>query len=68
MFELRIDDLVPGSKLAKEMVSGQKFIASNLKALCETGRPAFTGWMVGLLGPLFARFAKKSQPIEHWPL
>lgn len=67
-FELRIDDLVPGSKLAKEMVSSQGFIAGNLKALCETGRPAFTGRMVGLLGPVFARLAKKSQAVEHWPL
>lgn len=67
-FELRIDDLVPGSKLAKEMIGGQKFISSNLKSLCETGKPAFTGKMVGLLGPVFTRFAKKSQAIEHWPL
>lgn len=67
-FELRIDDLVPGSKLAKEMVSSQGFIASNLKSLCETGKPAFTGRMVGLMGPIFTRFAKKSQAVENWPL
>lgn len=67
-FELRIDDLVPGSKLAKQMVSGQGFIANNLKSICERGKPAFTGKMVGLLGPIFARFAKKSQSVENWPL
>ena len=67
-FELRIDDLVPGSKLAKEMVSSQGFIASNLKSLCETGKPAFTGRMVGLLGPIFTLFAKKSQAADNWPL
>ncbi|MEM7734141.1 MAG: SRPBCC domain-containing protein [Pseudomonadota bacterium] len=67
-FELRIDDLVPGSKLAKEMVGGQSFIAGNLKSICETGKPAFTGRMVGLLGPIFARFAKKSQAVGNWPL
>ncbi|MEO1687966.1 MAG: SRPBCC domain-containing protein [Pseudomonadota bacterium] len=67
-FELRIDDMVPGSKLAKEMMSSQGFIAGNLKALCETGRPAFTGRMVRLLGPIFARFAKKSQAVANWPL
>lgn len=67
-FELRIDGLVPGSKLAKEMVSSQGFIASNLKSICETGKPAFTGKMVGLLGPIFTRLAKKSQAIENWPL
>ncbi len=67
-FELRIDDMVPGSKLAKEMVSSQGFIAGNLKALCETGKPAFSGRMVGLLGPIFVRLAKKKQAVEHWPL
>lgn len=67
-FELRIDNMVPGSKLAKEMVSSQGFIASNLKALCETGRPAFTGRIVGIMGPIFTRFAKKSQAVENWPL
>lgn len=67
-FELRIDDLVPGSKLAKEMVSSQGFIASNLKSLCETGKPAFTGRMVGLMGPIFTRLAKKTQAVENWPL
>ena len=67
-FELRIDDMVPGSKLAKEMKSSQGFITSNLKALCETGKPAFTGRMVGLLVPIFTRFAKASQNVAHWPL
>ena len=67
-FELRIDNMVPGSKLAKEMVSSQGFIASNLKALCETGRPAFTGRMVGLLSPIFMMFTKKSQAVKNWPL
>ncbi|MEL7281799.1 MAG: SRPBCC domain-containing protein [Pseudomonadota bacterium] len=67
-FELRIDNMVPGSKLAKEMVSSQGFIASNLKSLCETGRPAFTGRMVGLMSPIFMMFSKKSQAAENWPL
>lgn len=67
-FELRIDNMVPGSKLAKEMVSSQGFIASNLKSICESGKPAFTGRMVGMLGPIFTRLAKKSQAVENWPL
>ncbi|WBU61548.1 hypothetical protein [Paracoccus albus] len=60
--------MVPGSKLAKEMESSQGFIAKNLKSICETGKPAFSGRMVGLLGPVFTRFAKKSQAAENWPL
>lgn len=67
-FELVIDGAVPGSKLEKEMLSAQSFIGGNLKALAETGRPAFSGRMVGLLSPLFGMLAKKSQRIENWPL
>lgn len=67
-FELVIERSVPGSKLEKEMLSAQGFIASNLKSLAERGRPAFTGRLVGLLGPVFAALAKQSQRVEHWPL
>ncbi len=67
-FELRIDNLIPGSKLAKQMISGQGFIAANLKSLCESGKPAFSGRMVVLLGPVLSRVAGKSQAIENWPL
>lgn len=67
-FELVIENAVADSKLEKEMLSAQGFIASNLKALAETGRPAFSGRMVGLLSPVFGLLAKKAQRIENWPL
>ncbi|MEM6310884.1 MAG: SRPBCC domain-containing protein [Pseudomonadota bacterium] len=67
-FELRIENIVPGSKLGKEMVGSQGFIASNLKSLCETGKPAFTGRMVTLLGPIMTAMSKKSQAVANWPL
>ncbi len=67
-FELRIDDLVPGSKLAKEMVGSQGFIATNFKSICETGKPSFTGRMVVVMGPVFTLFAKKKQRVENHPL
>ena len=67
-FELIIENAVAGSELLKQMIGGQKFIASNLKALCETGKPAFTGRVVGWMAPVIAMVAKKSQRIEHWPL
>ena len=67
-FSLIITDAVEGSKLHKEMVSGQGYIASNLKAMAETGKPAFTGRMVTLLSPMIGLFAKKKQRIENWPL
>lgn len=67
-FELVIENAVEGSKLLKEMKGAQAFIASNLKAIAETGKPAFTGKMVTLLSPIFGLIAKKSQRIENWPL
>ncbi|MBT0956679.1 SRPBCC domain-containing protein [Alphaproteobacteria bacterium KMM 3653] len=67
-FDLVIENAVEGSKLMKEMVGAQGFIAGNLKALCERGRPAFSGRMVGLLSPVFGMFLKKGQRVEHWPL
>ena len=67
-FSLIITEALEGGKLHKEMLSSQGFIAANLKALAETGKPAFTGRMVGVLAPIFGMFAKKSQQIENWPL
>lgn len=67
-FCLTIENALEGGKLIKEMASSQSFIGSNLKALCETGKPAFTGRMVRVLSPLFGALAKKEQRIEHWPL
>lgn len=67
-FTLTIENAIEGGKLYKEMVGAQKFIAGNLKAIAETGRPAFSGRMVGVLSPVFGMLAKKSQRIEHWPL
>jgi len=67
-FDLIITDAIAGTKLHKEMLGAQKFISSNLKAMAETGKPALTGQIVGMLGPLFALIAKKKQRIENWPL
>ena len=67
-FCLTIENAIEGGKLFKEMAGAQGFIGSNLKALCETGKPAFTGRMVGVLSPIFGMMAKKQQRIENWPL
>ncbi len=67
-FTLTIENAIAGGKLIKEMASAQGFIGTNLKALCETGKPAFSGRMVGLLSPIFGLLAKKNQGIENWPL
>jgi len=36
--------------------------------MVETGKPAFSGRMVGLLLPDFGMLAKKEQALEHWPI
>ena len=67
-FSLIITDGVEGSKLLKEMIGGQKFISHSLKAVVETGKPAFSGRMDGILGPIFGMLSKKQQRNENWPL
>ena len=67
-FELMIENAVEGSKLFKEVKGGQAFISGNLKALCETGKPAISGRMVTLLSPIFGLISPKVRRIENWPL
>ncbi|NQY39632.1 MAG: SRPBCC domain-containing protein [Henriciella sp.] len=67
-FDLIIERAIEGSDLHKQMIGGQEFIAKNLKSIAETGKPAFSGTMVTLMGPMMGLFAKKEQRIEHWPL
>ena len=67
-FTLTIGNAIEGGKLIKEMLGAQGFIAENLKAVCETNKPAFSGRMVGMFGPVFGLLAKKKQRIENWPL
>ena len=67
-FDLILENAIEGSKLQKEMLGAQGFISKNLKAMAETGKPAFTGKMVGLMSPIMALIAKSEQKVEHWPL
>ena len=67
-FDLIIENAIEGSKLHKEMLGAQGFISKNLKAMAETGKPAFTGKLVGLMSPVMALISKSEQKIEHWPL
>lgn len=67
-FDLIIENAIEGSALHKQMVSGQVFIAKNLKKLAETGKPAFSGTMVTVMSPLVGLLAKPEQRIELWPL
>lgn len=67
-FDLVIENAIAGSKLHKEMLGAQGFISSNIQAMAETGKPAFTGKLVGWMAPIMAWRANAKQNIEHWPL
>lgn len=67
-FTLITENVPAGSKTEKSMVPGGKFITENLKALVETGRPAFSGRMVMMLNPVLSLFmAPERCRLEHWP-
>lgn len=61
-----ISEVIPGTETAKMGNSG-KFIANNLKAQLETGKPTFGGRMVALLSPLAAMFTPRSCRVSNWP-
>ena len=62
-----ISEAIPGTETGK-MIQGGSFIIANLKALVETGKPAFSGKMVLALNPLMSMLTPKISRIENWPL
>ena len=67
-FSLITTNVPAGTKSEKSMAQGGPFIVQNLKALVETGKPAFSGKMVGVVNALTGWMTPKSCRIEHWPL
>jgi uncharacterized protein YndB with AHSA1/START domain len=62
-----ICEAIPGTKTGK-MVQAGTFIVENLKAVCETGKPAFSGSMVLALNPLMQLVTPKISRIDNWPM
>jgi len=67
-FSLITTNVPAGTKSEKSMAQGGPFIIQNLKALVETGRPAFSGKLVMMLNPLMGMMTPKICRIENWPL
>ncbi len=67
-FSLVTTNVPAGTKSQKSMAQGGPFIVQNLKALAETGKPAFSGRMVMMLNPLMGMMTPKRCRIENWPL
>ncbi len=65
-FTLILEDLTPGSRSAKQMVSGSRMILSTLKRVIETGRPGFGVRMLFILFKVMAPFTPKRCRTEHW--
>ncbi len=65
-FSLIIEDLVEGTKSAKQMVSGAKMIANTLKSIVETGKPSFGVRMLYVLFKLMAPLSPKRTLSENW--
>lgn len=65
-FTLRITELTPGTKSAKQMVQGATLILNTLKAVIETGRPPLgTRILFGLFALLEPMTPKRCRT-ENW--
>ncbi|MBI1186529.1 MAG: hypothetical protein GC206_04245 [Alphaproteobacteria bacterium] len=67
-FSLITENVPAGTQTEKAMAQGGAFITGNLKALAETGKPAFSGRMVLMMSPLTALMTPARCRIERWPL
>ena len=67
-FSLITTNVPAGTKSGKAMAQGGPFIIQNLKSLVETGKPAFSGKMVGVVNALTGWMTPKTCRIENWPL
>lgn len=67
-FTLTVEDLPVGTKSAKQMLSGGKFITSTLKSVVETGKPPLSSRLLFVLFRLMAPFAPRRARSENWPL
>lgn len=65
---LTVENLPLGTKSAKQMRQGGKFIVENLKAIVETGKPTFGARMLFVLFKVMEPFTPRRCRTERWPL
>ncbi|MEM7480453.1 MAG: SRPBCC domain-containing protein [Acidobacteriota bacterium] len=65
---LVVDDLPLGTKSEKNLRQGGAFIARNLKAIIETGRPTLGALLLFLMFRLMEPFSPKRSRSELWPI
>ncbi|MCK6477848.1 MAG: SRPBCC domain-containing protein [Phycisphaerales bacterium] len=67
-FIMRIEDLVPGSMMDKQMSQGAKLIMGTLKHVMETGRPSMGVRMLFVLFKMLQPIMPKRCLSERWPV
>ena len=67
-FTLTVTDMPAGTKTAKQMAQGGKMIVNTLKAVIETGKPAFGTRVLFIIFKLMAPMTPKKCRSEHWPV
>lgn len=67
-FSLIAENVPAGTKTAKSMDSGGKWITENFKAYMETGKTTFGAQMMLAMMSLMAPLTPKATRIENWPL
>jgi len=67
-FTLTVADMPLGTKTAKQMQQGGKMIVNTLKAVIETGKPAFGTRVLFGIFKLMAPMTPKKCLSEHWPV
>lgn len=67
-FIMKIEDLVPGSKMDKQMTSGSKLIMGTLKSVMETGKPGMGVRAIFVLMSMLQFATPKRCRSEHWPV
>ena len=67
-FTMTLDNLPPGTKTTKQMVSGGSMIVNALKAIVETGKPGFGVRLLYILFGLLEKTTPARCKVENWPL
>jgi uncharacterized protein YndB with AHSA1/START domain len=65
-FTLRISEMTPGTKSARQMVQGAVMILNTLKAVIETGRPSLGTRLLYVLFALLEPMTPKRCRVENW--
>ncbi len=66
-FTLISEDLLPGTKTAKQMKQGSDMIVKTLKAIVETGKPPFGIRMLYVMFKMMEPFTPKKSLSTNWP-